>query len=88
MSDLILVEPVELADAELDLVTGGLAIAPGGLVNVALNAENIDVARNVLQNANIANGLTVKDIANNLHLSVGAIVQALGGGAAILQRQA
>jgi hypothetical protein len=88
MSERNLAEPVELTDAELDFVTGGLAIAPGGLVNVALNAENIDVARNALQNANIANGLTIKNIANNLDLSVGAVVQALGGGAAILQRQA
>jgi hypothetical protein len=88
MSDQMLREPVELTDAELDMVTGGLAVASEGLVNLSLNAENIDVARNALQNASIANGLTIKDIANNLNLSVGAVVQALGGGAAILQRQA
>ena len=88
MSDQMLREPVELTDSELDLVTGGQAGAAGGLVNLALNAENIDVASHALQNANIVQGNTIKDIANNNNLSVGAVVQALGGGAAILQRQA
>ena len=87
MSELMLVEPVELSDAELDQVTGGLAVAAGGLVNLALSTGNI----NVLNGANIdvlsGNNVTIQDIANHNNLSVGAIIQVLGGGAAILQRQ-
>jgi hypothetical protein len=81
-----LIAPVELTDVELDLVTGGLALAAGGLVNVALSTGNIDVLRNA--DIDVLSGNTVKDIANNNNLSVGAIIQLLGGGAAILQRQA
>jgi hypothetical protein len=86
MSELLLREPVELTDAELDLVTGGLALAGGGLVNLALSTGNIDVLNGA--NINVLSGNTIKDVANNNDLSVGAIIQALGGGAAILQRQA
>jgi hypothetical protein len=90
MSDLMLLEPVELTDAELDMVTGGLALAGGGLVNLALNTGNISVLNNSLDNIKIPvlNNVTIKDIANYNNVSVGAIIQALGGGAAILQRQA
>jgi len=84
MSDQMLLEPVELTDAELDLVTGGAALAGGGLVNLALNTGNIAV----LNGANLLSGITIKDVANNNNLSVGAVIQVLGGGAAILQRQA
>jgi hypothetical protein len=86
MSEILVLQPVELTDAELDLVTGGLALAGGGLVNVALSTGNIDVLRNA--NIDVLSGNTVKDFANNNNLSVGAIIQLLGGGAAILQRQA
>lgn len=71
-----LIAPVELSDGELDLVTGG-ALATGGLVNVTVTDVNI-------LNNNYTN-VTVKDIANDLHLGVGAIIQVLGGPAAILQ---
>jgi hypothetical protein len=74
-----LIAPVELEDAELDLVTGG-ALATGGLVNITLN--NISI----LDNNNVP--ITIKDLANNNNVSVGAIIQLLGGGAAILQHQA
>jgi hypothetical protein len=74
-----LIAPVELDDAELDLVTGG-ALATGGLVNITLN--NISI----LDNNNVP--ITIKDLANNNNVSVGAIIQLLGGGAAILQHQA
>jgi hypothetical protein len=84
MSDLMLVEPVELTDAELDLVTGGQSLVQGGLVNIGLNDTNIAVLSGLTVNVNDS----IKDIANNNNLSVGAIVQLLGGGAAILQRQA
>jgi hypothetical protein len=87
MSELMLVEPVELSDAELDLVTGGLAVAAGGLVNVPINISQNDV--NLLNNADILNvsvgSITLKDIASNNQVAVGAVIQALGGGAAILQ---
>jgi len=79
-------EIMELSDRELDFVAGGAALAGGGLVNVALNAENIDVLRNA--NIDVLNGVTVQDIANNNNVSVGAILQVLGGGAGIFSRQA
>jgi hypothetical protein len=86
MSELMLQEPVELIDAELDLVTGGLAVA-GGLVNVPINISDNDIQ--LLKNANILNvttgNITLKQIASNNDVAVGAIIQALGGGAAILQ---
>ena len=74
-----LVAPVELTDAELDAVTGG-ALVTGGLVNVTL--DNISI----LNNNNVP--ITIRDLANNNNVSVGAIIQLLGGGAAILQHQA
>ena len=86
MQENALIAPVELTHDELDLVTGGLALAAGGLVNVALSTGNIDVLRNA--DIDVLSGNTLKDIANNNNLSVGAIIQVLGGGAAILQRQA
>jgi hypothetical protein len=82
MSEIMLLEPVELTDAELDLVNGGLQ---GGLVNVALKTGNIDILRNA--DIDVLSGNTIKDVANNNNLSVGAIIQLLGGGAAILQHQ-
>jgi hypothetical protein len=82
-----LMAPVELTDGELDLVTGGLALAAGGLVNLSLNTGNIDVLRNAFQNATILSGFTIQDVASHNNLNIGAIIQALGGGAAIQQRQ-
>jgi hypothetical protein len=73
----------ELTGAELDAVCGGQAVAAGGLVNVALNAEDIEI----LTDFEIPVDVTVRNVANNNNVSVGAIIQALGGGAAILQRQ-
>ena len=79
----------ELTEAELDTVAAGAAVAGGGLVNIALNTGNISV----LDDANIdvdvlsGNDITIRDVANNNKVSVGAIIQVLGGGAAILQRQ-
>ena len=86
MPELMLLEPVELTDAELDLVTGG-AVITGGLVNVTLTGTNIDILNglNLLNDVNIP--VSIKDVANNNNVSVGAIIQLLGGGAAINQNQ-
>jgi hypothetical protein len=82
---------VELSDAELDAVTGGQAngnaVAAGGLVNVALGPTNVDVLRNA--NIDVIDDVTVtlRDIANHNNVSVGALIQVLGGGAAVITGQ-
>jgi len=81
------IAPVELTDGELDLVAAG-AVITGGLVNVTLTGTNVDILNglNLLNNNNVP--ITIRNVANNNQLSVGAIIQRLGGGAAILQHQA
>ena len=81
------IAPVELIDGELDLVAAG-AVITGGLVNVTLTGTNVDILNglNLLNNNNVP--ITIRNVANNNQLSVGAIIQLLGGGAAILQHQA
>jgi len=81
-----LIEPVELTDDELDLVTGG-ALATGGLVNVTLTNTDITLLSNHGIDVNVSD-ITIKNLLNNNNVSVGALIQILGGGAAILQRQA
>jgi hypothetical protein len=81
-----LIAPVELTDGELDVVTGG-AVITGGLVDLTLTGNNINILDNVLNHNNIPVNVTVRNVANNLGVSVGAIIQLLGGGAAILQHQ-
>jgi len=80
-------EMTELTNAELDAVAGGQAGAAGGLVNVALNVENIDILRgadiDVIDDVTI----TLRDIAKHNNVGVGALIQVLGGPGAILQRQ-
>ena len=87
MRESMLLEPTELTDAELDLVNGG-AILTGGLVNVTLTGTNVDILNglNLLNNVNVP--ISIRDVANNNNLSVGAIIQLLCGGAAISQHQA
>jgi hypothetical protein len=86
-----LVEMVELSGAELDAVTGGqangVAVAAGGLVNVALGAANVDVLRNANINLNDLVDITIRNVANNNNISVGAVLQILGGGAAVITGQ-
>ena len=81
------IAPVELTDGELDIVAAG-AVITGGLVNVTLTGTNVDILNglNLLNNNNVP--ITIRNVANNNQLSVGAIIQLLGGGAAILQHQA
>ena len=89
MSDLP--EMVELSGAELDAVTGGqpngVATAAGGLVNVALAVGNIDILRNAQFDIIDDVTVTLRDIANHNNVSVGALIQVLGGGAAVITRQ-
>jgi len=77
----------ELSNAELDAVAGGQAGAAGGLVNVALNVENIDILRgadiDVIDDVTV----TLRDIAKHNNVGVGALIQVLGGPGALLQRQ-
>jgi hypothetical protein len=80
-------EITELSNAELDAVAGGQAAAAGGLVNIALNVENVDVLRNA--NIDVIDDVTVtlRDIAQHNNVGVGALINVLGGPSAILQRQ-
>ena len=78
---------VELSGAELDAVAGGQSVRAGGLVNLVLNDVNIDVLRAANINVDIIDDITVRNVANNNNVGVGAIIQVLGGGAAIIQRQ-
>jgi hypothetical protein len=77
----------ELSDAELDAVAGGQALAAGGLANIALNVENVDILRNadidIIDDVNV----TLRNIANNNNVGVGALINLLGGPSAILLRQ-
>lgn len=81
-------EVFELSDSELDLVTGGAPLVAGGLVNVVLSDVNVDVLRAADINVDIIDDVTVRNVANNNNVSVGAIIQALGGGALLRQNQA
>lgn len=65
----------------------GVAVAAGGLVNVALGAANVDVLRNANINLNDLVDITIRNVANNNNISVGAVLQILGGGAAVITRQ-
>ena len=86
MRENAVVAPVELSHDQLDLVTGG-AVVTGGLVNVTLTGTNVDVLNglNLLNDVNIP--ISIRDVANQNNVSVGAIIQLLGGGAAIGQHQ-
>jgi hypothetical protein len=80
-------EMIPLTDADLDAVAGGQAVAAGGLVNLALNVENVDILRNANINVDIIDDVTIRNVANNNNIAVGALINVLGGPSAILQRQ-
>jgi hypothetical protein len=81
-------EMLELSGPELDAVTGGAAAALGGLANVALNVENVDILRNAQFDIIDDVTVTLRDIAQHNNVGVGALIQVLSGPGAILQRQA
>jgi hypothetical protein len=81
MSEMMLPEPVELTDTELDAVAAG-----HGLVHIDLTGNNIEILKNIFVDVEVED--SIKDIANNNQVSVGAIIQLLGGRAGILQNQA
>jgi hypothetical protein len=79
---------LELSGADLDAVAGGAnSLAAGGLVNLALSIDNIDVLRNADINVDVIDNVTLRDIANNNNVGVGALVNILGGPSAIINRQ-
>jgi hypothetical protein len=80
-------EMMPLSDAELDAVAGGQVAVAGGLVNVVLNDVNVDVLRNAHINVDIIDDITIRNVANNNNISVGALINVLGGPSAIIQRQ-
>ena len=82
MSELMLLDPVELTDAEVDLVAGGVQ---GGLVNVLLSDTNIALLNGFKIDVDVP--ITLRNVANNNNVGVGAIIQALGGVALIRQNQ-
>ncbi|MFL5040146.1 MAG: hypothetical protein ACJ8DQ_18460 [Xanthobacteraceae bacterium] len=80
-------EMIPLTDADLDAVAGGQAVAAGGLVNIALSDINVDVLRNAHIDVDVDVPVTIRDVAILNNNNIGAIIQVLGGAAAILQRQ-
>lgn len=77
----------ELTGPELDAVCGGQAVAAGGLANIALNVENVDILRNADIDVDVIDDVTLRNIANNNNVGVGALINVLGGPSAIFNRQ-
>jgi hypothetical protein len=80
-------EIVELSGQDLDAVSGGQSVVSGGLVNVVLNDVNVDVLREANINVDIIDDITIRNVANNNNISVGALINVLGGPSAVIQRQ-
>jgi hypothetical protein len=80
-------EIVELSGQDLDAVSGGQSVVAGGLVNVVLNDVNIDVLRAADINVDIIDDITIRNVANNNNISVGALINVLGGPSAVITRQ-
>jgi hypothetical protein len=80
-------EMFELSGAELDAVTGGQAVAAGGLVNLALSDINVDILRNADINVDVIDDVTLRNIANNNNVGVGVLLNLLGGPAGFLINQ-
>jgi hypothetical protein len=80
-------EIVELSGQDLDAVAGGQSVVSGGLVNVVLNDVNIDVLRRANIDVDIIDDITIRNVANNNNISVGALINVLGGPSAVITRQ-
>jgi hypothetical protein len=80
-------EIVELSGQDLDAVAGGKSVVSGGLVNVVLNDVNIEVLRAADINVDIVDDITIRNVANNNNISVGALINVLGGPSAVVTRQ-
>ena len=80
-------ELVELSGQDLDAVAGGQSVIAGGLVNVVLNDVNIDVLRRANIDVDIIDDITIRNVANNNNISVGALINVLGGPSAVITRQ-
>jgi hypothetical protein len=80
-------EIVELSGQDLDAVAGGQSVVAGGLVNVVLNAVNIEVLRQANIDVDIIDDITIRNVANNNNISVGALINVLGGPSAVITRQ-
>ena len=80
-------EITELSDADLDVVAGGQAVAAGGLANVAVNVEQVDVLRNADIDVIDDVTVTLRDIAKHNNIGVGALINVLGGPSGIFQGQ-
>jgi hypothetical protein len=80
-------EIVELSGQDLDAVAGGQSVVSGGLVNVVLNDVNIAVLEAARINVDIIDDVTIRNVANNNNISVGALINVLGGPSAVITRQ-
>jgi hypothetical protein len=80
-------EIVELSGQDLDAVAGGKSVVSGGLVNVVLSDVNVDVLRAADINVDIIDDITIRNVANNNNISVGALINLLGGPSAVITRQ-
>jgi hypothetical protein len=80
-------EIVELSGQDLDAVAGGQSVIAGGLVNVVLNDVNIGVLEDANINVDIIDDVTIRNVANNNNISVGALINVLGGPSAVITRQ-
>jgi hypothetical protein len=86
MSNPMLLEPVELTDAELDLVAAGLNQGAFGLVaaNIGQTLNNLTIS------ALNGNTVTLTDVAshNNIYVPIGVVVAALSGATGVLNKLA
>ena len=80
-------EIVELSGQDLDAVAGGKSVVSGGLVNVVLSDVNVDVLRAADINVDIIDDITIRNVANNNNIRVGALINLLGGPSAVITRQ-
>lgn len=89
MSELTLLEPVELSDAELDLVAAGQVNQGAlGLVAANIGANNILNGTNIRVDALNGNQVTLTDVlsGNTVTTGIGVAVAVLSGATGVLNR--